>query len=233
MFSTLDGQLAAGVEMDDLRHAVERAAVLAQDVLVLLGPWQLHVHEALATPGDRGRQKKLKTKFWSLQDKTRLFLSCSDIKNLWKKLFVLSPLPIFREQRGLSLLQALSFHPKRNLMTVHSADVKTFHSKPQMSIWCCCQSSQFVDVLNTVVGRHQYGSKLRIDRLASRLILPFLESHHKHALKNAHKRQQVCQKHQSMGVPTDILFFQLPLIYSSSSCSPQYVTALWKLDYLW
>lgn len=38
MFSTLDGQLAAGVEMDDLRHAVERAAVLAQDVLVLLGP---------------------------------------------------------------------------------------------------------------------------------------------------------------------------------------------------
>lgn len=48
MFSTLDGQLAAGVEMDDLRHAVERAAVLAQDVLVLLRPRQLHVHEALA-----------------------------------------------------------------------------------------------------------------------------------------------------------------------------------------
>lgn len=38
MFSTFDGQLATGVEMDDLRHAVERAAVLAQDVLVLLGP---------------------------------------------------------------------------------------------------------------------------------------------------------------------------------------------------
>lgn len=48
MFRTLDGQLAAGVEMDDLRHAVKRAAVLAQDVLVLLGARQLHVHEALA-----------------------------------------------------------------------------------------------------------------------------------------------------------------------------------------
>lgn len=48
MLSTLDGQLATGVEMDDLRHAVERAAVLSQDVLVLLRPRQLHVHEALA-----------------------------------------------------------------------------------------------------------------------------------------------------------------------------------------
>lgn len=38
MFSTLDGQLAAGVEMDDLRHAIKRGAVLAQDVLVLLRP---------------------------------------------------------------------------------------------------------------------------------------------------------------------------------------------------
>lgn len=38
MFGTLDGQLAAGVEMDDFRHAVKRAAVLAQDVLVLLCP---------------------------------------------------------------------------------------------------------------------------------------------------------------------------------------------------
>lgn len=56
MFGTLDGQLAAGVEVDDLRHAVERAAVLAQDVLVLLGPGQLHVHEALAAPGET--QKK-------------------------------------------------------------------------------------------------------------------------------------------------------------------------------
>lgn len=38
--------------MDDLGHAVERAAVLAQDVLVLLRPGQLHVHEALAAPGE-------------------------------------------------------------------------------------------------------------------------------------------------------------------------------------
>lgn len=53
MFSSLDGQLAAGVEMDYLRHAVKRAAVLAQDVFVLLCPRQLHVHEALAAPGDR------------------------------------------------------------------------------------------------------------------------------------------------------------------------------------
>lgn len=38
MFGALNGQLAAGVEMDDLRHAIKRAAVLAQDVLVLLRP---------------------------------------------------------------------------------------------------------------------------------------------------------------------------------------------------
>lgn len=57
MFSTLDGQLAAGVEMDNLRHAVKRAAVLAQDVLVLLRPRQLHVHEALTAPADSERQK--------------------------------------------------------------------------------------------------------------------------------------------------------------------------------
>ena len=50
MFGSLNGQLAAGVEVDDLGHAVKRAAVLAQDVLVLLRPGQLHVHEALAAP---------------------------------------------------------------------------------------------------------------------------------------------------------------------------------------
>lgn len=38
MFRTLDGQLTARVEMDDLRHAVERGAVLAKDVLVLFRP---------------------------------------------------------------------------------------------------------------------------------------------------------------------------------------------------
>lgn len=57
MFGSLNGQLAAGVEMDDLGHAVERAAVLAQDVLVLLRPGQLHVHEALAAPEDTRKQR--------------------------------------------------------------------------------------------------------------------------------------------------------------------------------
>lgn len=52
MFGSLNGQLAAGVEVDDLGHAVKRAAVLAQDVLVFLRPRQLHVHEALAAPED-------------------------------------------------------------------------------------------------------------------------------------------------------------------------------------
>lgn len=55
MFGSLNGQLAAGVEVDDLRHAVKRAAVLAQDVLVFLRPRQLHVHEALAAPEDTRR----------------------------------------------------------------------------------------------------------------------------------------------------------------------------------
>lgn len=58
MFGTLDWQLAAGVEMDDLRHAVKRATVLAQDVLVLLRPRQLHVHEALAAPGNARQQQE-------------------------------------------------------------------------------------------------------------------------------------------------------------------------------
>lgn len=61
MFGPLNGQLATGVEMDDLRHAVERAAVLAQDVLVLLRPRQLHVHEALAAPRDRQKREGQKT----------------------------------------------------------------------------------------------------------------------------------------------------------------------------
>lgn len=38
MLGPLNGKLAAGVEVDDFRHAVKGAAVLAQDVLVLLGP---------------------------------------------------------------------------------------------------------------------------------------------------------------------------------------------------
>lgn len=59
MFGSLNGQLAAGVEMDDLWHAVERAAVLAQDVLVLLRPGQLHVHEALAAPEDTSKHTRV------------------------------------------------------------------------------------------------------------------------------------------------------------------------------
>lgn len=62
MFGPLNGQLAAGVEMDDLGHAVERAAVLAQDVLVLLRPGQLHVHEALAAPEDTRKTQRLYVK---------------------------------------------------------------------------------------------------------------------------------------------------------------------------
>lgn len=43
--------------MNDLWHAVKGGAVLTQHVLVLLGPGQFHVHEALAAPArrDRGR----------------------------------------------------------------------------------------------------------------------------------------------------------------------------------
>lgn len=48
MLSPLDGQLAAGIVMNDLWHAVEGWAVLTQHILVLLGPGQFHVHEALA-----------------------------------------------------------------------------------------------------------------------------------------------------------------------------------------
>lgn len=50
VLGSFDRQLAAGVEVDDLRHAVEQTAVLAQDVLVVFGSWQLHVHETLAAP---------------------------------------------------------------------------------------------------------------------------------------------------------------------------------------
>lgn len=113
MFSTLDGQLAAGVEMDDLRHAVERAAVLAQDVLVLLGPWQLHVHEALATPGDRGRQKKLKTKFWSLQDKTRLFFIMLWHKKSLKKIICFVPTPYISGAKRPFLASGSVLSPKK------------------------------------------------------------------------------------------------------------------------
>lgn len=51
VLGSFDRQLAAGVEVDDLRNAVEQTAVLAQDVLVVFGSRQLHVHETLAAPG--------------------------------------------------------------------------------------------------------------------------------------------------------------------------------------
>lgn len=39
--------------MDDLGDAVEQAAVLTQDVLILFGPGELHVHETLTAPAER------------------------------------------------------------------------------------------------------------------------------------------------------------------------------------
>lgn len=48
MLRTFDGQLPGGVVVDDFRDAVERWAVLAQDVL-LFGFGQFHVHETLIT----------------------------------------------------------------------------------------------------------------------------------------------------------------------------------------
>lgn len=55
MLRALDGQLAAGVVVHDFRDAAEGRAVLAQHVLVFLGPGQLHVHETLTAPGKRRR----------------------------------------------------------------------------------------------------------------------------------------------------------------------------------
>lgn len=55
VFRPLYGQLATGVVVHDFRDAAEGWAVLAQHVLVFLGPGQLHVHEALAAPGKRKR----------------------------------------------------------------------------------------------------------------------------------------------------------------------------------
>lgn len=53
MLGPLNGQLAAGVVVHDFRDAAEGRAVLAQHILVFLGPGQLHVHEALTAPGKR------------------------------------------------------------------------------------------------------------------------------------------------------------------------------------
>lgn len=52
VLGSFDWQLAARVEVDDFRHAVKQTAVLAQDVFVVFGSRQLHVHETLAAPGE-------------------------------------------------------------------------------------------------------------------------------------------------------------------------------------
>lgn len=60
MFGSFDWQFATGVKVDDLGHAVKQAAVLAQYVLIIFGPRQLHMHETLTAPGkgERGNGDK-------------------------------------------------------------------------------------------------------------------------------------------------------------------------------
>lgn len=53
----LDGQLVAGVVVDDLRDVVERRAVLAQDKLVVFRGQEFHVQEALAAPAREETKK--------------------------------------------------------------------------------------------------------------------------------------------------------------------------------
>lgn len=50
-----DGQLSGGIVVDDLRDAVERGAVLTQNVL-LFGFGQFHVHKALVAPANKTRR---------------------------------------------------------------------------------------------------------------------------------------------------------------------------------
>lgn len=57
MFRSLNGQLVAGIVVHDFRDAAEGWAVLAQHILVFLGPGQLHVHEALTAPRERKRSR--------------------------------------------------------------------------------------------------------------------------------------------------------------------------------
>lgn len=54
MLGPLNGQLPAGIVVHDFRDAAEGWAVLAQHVLVFLGPGQLHVHEALTALEGQG-----------------------------------------------------------------------------------------------------------------------------------------------------------------------------------
>lgn len=56
MLSALHRQRPGTVMEDQLRHAGEGAAVLAQHELVLSGPCELQVQEALAAPGGQASQ---------------------------------------------------------------------------------------------------------------------------------------------------------------------------------
>lgn len=53
MFSPLDGQLVAGVVVDDLWDVAEGRAVLTQDKFVVLSLQEFHVKEPLAAPRER------------------------------------------------------------------------------------------------------------------------------------------------------------------------------------
>lgn len=60
MFGSLDGQLLRSVVMNHLWDAVERSAVLAQNILAVLGPGKFHVHKPLAAPveGSEGKNQE-------------------------------------------------------------------------------------------------------------------------------------------------------------------------------
>ena len=61
MLSALHGQRPGAVMQDQLRDAGEGAAVLTQHELVLSGPGELQVQEALAAPGGQASQSALIT----------------------------------------------------------------------------------------------------------------------------------------------------------------------------
>lgn len=56
VFSPLDGQLVAGIVVDDFWDVVEGRAVLAQDKLVVFCLQEFHVKEPLAAPRERERR---------------------------------------------------------------------------------------------------------------------------------------------------------------------------------
>lgn len=58
MLRPFDGQLPGGVVVDDFRDAIERGAVLTQNIL-LFGLGQFHVHEALVAPAKETRMSEV------------------------------------------------------------------------------------------------------------------------------------------------------------------------------